>query len=173
MSATRNELPEPLRRLAHDDPVLMDQHGRPIRFIADLVGKRRMLVNATYSGCSENCPVAIHNLLQARPLLGPQGRNLGFASITLTPLEDTPAQLRRMAARYELPSDWTVLTGTPRAVEQTLSLLGLAPWSEGSEESLRHLSVARLCDAQRIRWAHINLLLKPRSIARMIRYELA
>ena len=105
---------------------------------------RARLGNATDIGCSENCPEAINKRVQDRPLLGPQGRNRGFASITVTPLEDTPAQLRRMAARYELPSDWTVLTGTPRAVEPPSALLALAPWSHAPGKRLLRRSFARL-----------------------------
>jgi protein SCO1/2 len=159
--------------MARQDLLLQDQHGRPVRFFADLLVRRRLLIHATYSGCTDTCPPAMQHLLQARQWLGPQGASLGFATITLTPLEDTPEQLRQLALRHELPADWTLLTGAPRVVDQTLALLGLSAWSADSTDSLKHLATGRLCDAQRVRWAHINLLLKPRSIARMIRYEMA
>jgi protein SCO1/2 len=173
MSVTTRPPPEFRRSPNRHDPVLQDQQGRPVRFFADLLSRRRVLIHATYSGCTDTCPPAIHHLVQARQLLGPQGHSLGFASITLTPLDDTPKRLRDLAARFELPPDWTLLTGHPREVEETLALLGLGAWSPTSDDSLRHLAMARLCDIRRIRWAHINLLLKPRSIARMIRYEMA
>ena len=173
MSVTTNLRPEPRRRSARRDPLLQDQQGKPVRFFADLLSKRRVLIHATYSGCTDTCPPAMHHLMQARQLLGPQGTALGFASITLTPLDDTPQKLRELATRFELPPDWTLLTGAPREVEETLALLGLGAWSAAADDSLRHLAMARLCDGQRIRWAHINLLLPPRSIARMIRYEMA
>lgn len=162
-----------LRQRAAGEPVLLDQHGRKRRFFADLLARGPVLINASYSACTDSCPPAMHHLMQARPLLGAQGKGLQFASITLTPLEDSPQVLRGWAERYSLPPDWTLLTGTPAAVEDLRKRLGLGGWSAEPLETGNHIAVARLCDHRRTRWTHVNLLLPPRSIARMIRYELA
>lgn len=174
-------LPEPLRQRARGEPTLLDQQGRSVRFFADLLARQNILVHTTYSACSDRCPPAMGNLLQALPLLGPQGRNLRIVSLTLTPLEDTPQQLRALAQRYQLPAEWLLLTGTVGAVEQIRERIGFTSLREtgntpelGSDtDAPSHLTVARLCDARRVRWGHVNLLLPPRSIARMIRYEMA
>jgi|LauGreDrversion4_2_1035121.scaffolds.fasta_scaffold34529_2 protein SCO1/2 len=168
-------LPEPVRQKARGEPILQDQQGRSVRFFADLLARQRVLVHTTYSACSDQCPPAMGNLLQALPLLGPQGQNLRIVSLTLTPLEDTPKQLRALADRYQLPADWLLLTGTVKAMDQIRERLGLTSPPEANDRTgdLSHLTVARLCDSHRVRWGHVNLLLPPRSIARMIRYEMA
>lgn|GEM_PF-1100234 len=168
-------LPESVSQRARGEPTLLDQRGRPVRFFADVLARHKVLIHTTYSACADQCPPAMANLLQALPMLGPQGQNLRIVSLTLTPLEDTPQQLRALALRYQLPPHWLLLTGTVTAVDQLRDRVGFARPAPSGErvDDLSHLAVARLCDAQRVRWSHVNLLLPPRSIARMIRYEMA
>lgn len=91
--------------------------------------------------------------------------------MSLTPLSDTPESLRAYKALHGLGADWTFLTGTPRSVERAqraLSFLG----NDASDDLLSHSAMAKLCDERNLRWTHVNTLLSPRSIARMIRFEM-
>ncbi len=151
---------------------LLDQDGRAVRFYDDVMKNRTVLVNVMYSVCSNICSPATRNLMQARELLGPQAADLHFVSLSLTPLSDTPEALRAFKKLHGIGAKWTFLTGLPQNMESVQRAQGFLSEEDG-DDLLSHSAMARLCDERLLRWSHVNTMLPPRSIARMIRFELA
>lgn len=162
---------ERLRRRRTPNVVLLDEHGSRLRFHGDVMQGRKVLLNVMYSVCSNVCPPATRNLIEARRLLGDDARGLHFVSMTLTPLADTPDALRAYKKLHGIGADWTFLTGTPVNVERVQRALGFIG-SDTDDGPLGHTAMARLCDESSLRWGHVNTMQSPRSIARMIRFEL-
>jgi protein SCO1/2 len=160
-----------LERLA-PNATLQTHEGRQVRFYDDVIKGRTVVLSAMYSACERLCPPAMHNLIAARNLLGNLARKLNFVTITLTPLNDGPQQLRDYKQRYGIGADWTFLTGKPEQVDLLLDSLGYTPQRD-SDDLLTHASMVRICEERMMRWGHVNALTSPQNIVRMVRFELA
>jgi protein SCO1 len=166
---------EDVRALARDKRLpnveLITQDGQKVRFYDDVVKDRKAVISVMYTICDNICTPATRNLMDARALLADAGRDVHFVSLSLTPLSDTPAELRAYKAQFGIDDRWTFLTGTPENVERVQRALGFLTDDEG-DDLLSHAGSAVLVDEPRVRWGHANTLIPGRSIARMIRYEL-
>lgn len=92
---------------------LVERSGRRIGR-ADLLGKV-WVADFIYTECTEICPT--QSLLLARLQSEFTVPDLRFVSVTVDPHHDTPAVLRRYAARYGAdPQRWLFLTGEKRAI---------------------------------------------------------
>ena len=167
---TEAQARQKLREQRTPNVALVDQDGRSLRFYDDVMKDKRVIVNVMYSVCSNTCTPSIRNLIEARQLLGNEASDLQFVSISLTPLTDTPEALRAFKKQHGIGSDWTFLTGKPEPVEKLQRAMGFISNRE-EDDLLSHSAMARLCDERFVRWSHVNTLLSPRSIARMIRFE--
>lgn len=159
-----------LRNRRAPNVALTDQDGRSVLFQDDVIRGRTVLLNVMYTVCSNICTPAMRNLIEARRLLGDEAKGIQFVSMSLTPLTDTPEALRAYRKRHDIGSDWTFLTGTPANVERVQRALGFLG-TESGDDLLAHSAMARLCDERQARWGHVNTMLAPRSIARMVRFE--
>ncbi len=162
---------ERLRRKRLHNLPLLNQDGRTVQFYDDVVKDRKVVISVMYSGCSNICTPATRNLMEARERLGDFGRDIHFVSITLTPLTDTPAELRAYKKAHGIGADWTFLTGRPAHVEQVTRGLGLLS-DNPADDLLSHSGSAVIADERQVRWGHASTLVPGRAIARMIRFEL-
>ena len=151
---------------------LLTQDGKTVRFYDDIVKDRKAVINVMYTVCSNICTPATRNLMEARERLGDLARDIHFVSISLTPLTDTPAELRAYKQLHGIDARWTFLTGTPANVERVQRSLGFLT-DEPGDDLLSHAGSAVVVDEPRVRWGHANTLTPGRTIARMIRFELA
>jgi len=109
---------------------LVDQEGRPFSF-APLAGKV-LLVNFVYTGCSTVCPLQTRALAEVQAALPPAvASRVRFVSVSLDPLQDTPAALKAFAKtmRADL-ARWSFVTGRPTdtaRIAQRLSLFRAGP----------------------------------------------
>jgi protein SCO1/2 len=128
-----------------EDMALLDQDGK--RFDQAVFHKGPTVVNFFYSGCTTICPVSMELLSLTRKDLGAEAPN--FLSISVTPLQDTPAALRAYAKKIGLPEQWHLATGTPRQVydmarEQLLTDIE----TPGPDGQPPHTERAMLIDAE-------------------------
>jgi cytochrome oxidase Cu insertion factor (SCO1/SenC/PrrC family) len=109
------------------DTVLLDQHGREVRFYTDLVRGKRVLLNAIYTTCSGTCPAqtSIFTSVQRHLAQHPELGDVQLISISLDPLADKPARLAEFAEKYEAQPGWTFLTGTRENVREVLEAMDL------------------------------------------------
>lgn len=162
---------ERLRRKRLHNLPLLTQDGRTVRFYDDVVKDRKVVISVMYTGCSNICTPATRNLMEARERLGDFGRDIHFVSISLTPLTDTPAELRAYKKAHGIGADWTFLTGKPAHVEQVTRGLGLLS-EDPADDLLSHSGSAVIADEKLLKWGHGSTLTGGRALARMIRFEL-
>lgn len=161
-----------LRQQRSPNELLVDHNGRSVRFYDDVLKDRKVVVNVMYTVCSNICTPNTRNLMEARRLLGAEGKDLHFVSMSLTPLNDPPEALRAYKKLHGIGEDWTFLTGKMEHVERVQKAMGfISP--RDTDDLLSHSGMARLCDERNLRWTHLNTMLSGAAIARMIRFEMA
>lgn len=108
-----------------DGAALLDQDGRHFSF-GPLAGKV-LLVNFVYTGCSTVCPVQTRALAEVQATLSRAVRErVRFVSVSIDPLQDTPAALRAFAKRMGADlAGWSFVTGRPADVVQIAQRLRL------------------------------------------------
>ncbi len=115
-----------------DDVTLTDHLGRKVRFFADLVKDRAVVLNFFYTNCEKTCPDTNRKISRLRGDLQPFfGRSLRFISISVDPKHDTPAVVARYArmvvadaSNPDMP-DWHLLTGSEEDVFRIRKQLGV------------------------------------------------
>jgi len=104
---------------------LLDQHGKPVRFVEDVLGDKVVIVDFVYTTCTTICPVqsALFNALQSK-LADKLGRSVALVSVSVDPRRDTPARLMQAAEKYGSGPNWHWLTGERAEVEDVLRAYG-------------------------------------------------
>ncbi len=129
-------LPGAAPQAAGPDVELLDQSGRHVHFYSDLVAGHTVAVNFIFTTCTTICPVMSANFVKLEKLLGKRlGADILLISISVDPVNDTPARLKEFAAKFGATPGWTLLTGNNRDVERLLRSLG-----EYSPDKLQHSS---------------------------------
>jgi protein SCO1/2 len=96
---------------------LVTQDGQTVRLYDDLIKNKIVLINFMYASCKEVCPLATARMAQVQKELGDHvGRDIFLYSITLDPLHDTPAVLKKHAEAFHAGPGWLFLTGTPEDI---------------------------------------------------------
>lgn len=107
---------------------LQDQHARAVD-PASFDG-RVLLLNFVFTSCSTSCPLQTHELAQLRRRLPEAVRaRAEFVSVSVDPLNDTPARLAAFARQFGADQPgWRFVTGTPVQVDRLLARMQvLAP----------------------------------------------
>ena len=159
------------RRQAVPNARLLTHDGRRVRFYDDLVRDRIVVVNATYTTCSNVCPPATANLREVLRLLGPRaGRDVFLLSLTLLPEHDTPESLRTYRQHYQIGRGWTFLTGAPDDVRSVRVGLGLYDRDPAVDQDLtQHAAMLRIGNDAYDRWCMAPALAEPEQICEAIR----
>lgn len=106
---------------------LVDQSGAAVS--SESLRGRVLVVSFVFTTCVEACPLITAQLarLQSRTRAEQLDARVRFVSITLDPVTDTPAVLRRYAAAYGIDlASWHFLTGAPDDVARVIRTFGLA-----------------------------------------------
>lgn len=95
---------------------LTDQNDRPFS-LRDLRG-RVAVVTFLFTSCSDTCPVLTAKLVAIQRQLGPDKDRVHFVGITVDPLNDTPAVLKRYGQAHSAdPARFSFLTGPFERIE--------------------------------------------------------
>jgi len=115
----------PIQVRLHDAP-LLDQDGRTMRFPADVVGEKIVVIDTFFTTCGLICPILAAIFVDLQDRLDDRlGRDVRLISITVDPLTDIPPRLKKYAEQWEAKPGWLFLTGEKKVVDQVLSGLGL------------------------------------------------
>lgn len=105
--------------------VLTDQNGEKLRLYDDLLKGKIVVVNAFFSTCQGVCAVTMPKIAELQAVAGDRlGKDVSFLSISVDPLTDTPAKLKKYAQGLGAKPGWHLLTGDREAVEQALGKFG-------------------------------------------------
>lgn len=106
---------------------LIDQHGQP-QPLQDLFKDKVVVVDFVFTSCRSVCPIITAVMKRIHQLVKPAlGESLLLVSITLTPQQDTPAQLAQFTDKLGDFPHWLWLSGEPTAVAQAIQAFGINP----------------------------------------------
>jgi protein SCO1/2 len=108
-----------------NDAVVVDQSGRSLRFLTDVIGDRVAVVDFVYASCTTTCPLLSATMARLQAKLAKDlGSKVVLISLTLDPANDTPARLAAYADRFHRREGWYWLTGRRTEVESLLRGFG-------------------------------------------------
>lgn len=145
------------------DTELVDQDGKTRRFYTDLIRGRKVLINFGFTACKGVCPTMARNLREVQKLLGPRASEVTILTLTVDPVNDTPAALKRFAEQIKAGPQWYFLTGAPDRVSHVLSRLG--GQARRPEE---HSAVLLIGDARTGNWVKTSAVDQPASIVALV-----
>jgi protein SCO1 len=148
------------------DAGLINQDGRKLRFYSDVLKGRTVVLNVTYTNCTEACPLITQQMVQVRNELGDAfGKKVSFVTLTSDPARDTPQALKAFAQKQSADlAGWSFLTGAKSDVDVILKRLGV--FSENVEE---HATVLYIMDVDAKRMRRMLPNLPPKAIAEAAR----
>ena len=124
-----------------------DQDGQD-RALGSLRGKAQV-VAMVYTSCTHTCPTIVAEMQRLQGALPAAEReNVGFVLLSLDPERDSPAQLAKFAASFQLdPASWTLLTGDADAVREMAAVLDIR-YREEADAQISHSNTYLVLDAQ-------------------------
>lgn len=170
----KNSSPRDLIQRRHLPNVeLITQDNKKVHFYTDLVKDKRVVIQFMFARCKDICPVITHHLAEVQSLLkGRVGRDIFFYSITLSPEEDTPRDLKAFAKKHGVGPGWTFLTGKPDDILLLRKSLGFF-YKNPKEDADRnnHSGMVLVGTEPLMRWAMCQGGAKPDWIATVIQTE--
>ena len=113
-------------RIKLPDTVLIDQHGKKVRFKSETVADRLVMISFIYTSCTTACPAHSALFADLQQRLGDRaGREVSLVSITVDPVRDTPLRLKEFSAQYQPGPGWSFLSGSKPAIDEVLTALGV------------------------------------------------
>jgi len=104
---------------------LVNQDGKPIKFYADVLAGKVVVINTFFSTCQGACLPMNRNFQKVAERLGDRvGKDVFLVSITVDPEMDTSATLKKYADKLKAPAGWMFLTGSRQNVDFVLTKLG-------------------------------------------------
>jgi len=152
---------------------LITQDNQKVHFYTDLVKDRRVVIQFMFARCKDICPVITHHLVEAQKFLkGRVGRDIFFYSITLSPEEDSPRDLKAYAKLHGVGPGWTFLTGKPDDILLLRKSLGFF-YNDPKEDADRnnHSGMLVVGTEPLMRWAMCQGGADPKWIATVIQTE--
>jgi protein SCO1 len=153
---------------------LITQDSTKVHFYDDLVKDKRVVIQFMFARCKDICPVITHHLAEVQQMLkGRVGRDIFFYSISLSPEEDSPRDLKAYARKHGVGPGWTFLTGKPDDILFLRKSLGFF-YSDPKEDADRnnHSGMIVVGTEPLMRWAMCQGGAKPEWIATVIRTEM-
>lgn len=142
------------------DHVLVDQHGRRVRLMSDLIRGRRVIVDFVFTTCTSICPTLQTVMQGVQELVGERlGEDVVLLSISVDPATDTPERMRAFAADFGARDGWHFLTGDPADIVEVLTAFGV--YTRKKEE---HSAMFVLGDEPTGRWMYQSGFADPQAI---------
>src|SRR6266849_5675684 len=153
---------------------LITQDNQKVHLYTDLVKDRRVVIQFMFARCKDICPVITHHLVEVQRMLdGRVGRDIFFYSITLSPEEDSPRDLKAFAKKHGAGPGWTFLTGKPDDILLLRKSLGFF-YDDPKEDADRnnHSGMVVVGTEPLMRWTMCEGGADPKWIATVIRTEM-
>lgn len=152
--------------------LLYTQHGQPVRFYDDLVKDKTVIINVTYTSCTNTCPASMAELAKVYELLGPRmGRDIIMVSLSIDPVADTPERLKQYWETFGAKPGWLLLTGKPAEVKRLRRELGaydLDPLIDANPA--QHAGYVTVGNDRTNRWTALPLLMhRPQLMGTILR----
>ena len=170
----QNISPRELIRQRHLPNVeLITQDGQKVHFYDDLIKDKRVVIQFMFTRCKDICPMVTHHLVEVQKILHDRvGHDIFFYSITLSPEEDGPEDLKRFAKEHGAGPGWLFLTGKPADILLLRKSLGFT-YDDPVQDADRnnHSGMLKIGDEPLMRWASCQGGANPKWIASTIQNE--
>jgi cytochrome oxidase Cu insertion factor (SCO1/SenC/PrrC family) len=145
---------------------LITQDGERLRFYDDVLKDKVVVINFIYTNCQGACPLMTRNLTLVRDMLGgAAGEDIHFVSISLDPLRDTPAAMKKFAQVHNADQDgWLFLTGRPDNVNSVTRRLGTY-----TDDLEAHSTTLLAANVRTAHWTKIPPTVPPNGVAERLR----
>ena len=94
---------------------LLRENGRAVSLPTELDDGRAVVMNFIYTTCETTCPLSSATFAQFQARLGAKREHVHLVSISTDPEQDTPAELRAYARKFNAGPEWQFYTGTVQA----------------------------------------------------------
>lgn len=151
-------------RLVIPDVELLNQDGQRVHFYSDLVRNRVVVINFIFTTCTTICPPLGATFARVQKELGQRlGRDVGFISISVDPVTDTPERLKAWGAKFHADPAWIFVTGEKQIVGELLRALGAA-----SASPQDHSPTVLIINDSRGQWTRAYGLATPSQLVNLI-----
>ena len=148
-------------RVKLPDVEVLDQDGRKRRFGRDLVAGKRVAINFIFTSCTTICsPLSATFKAMDEELRRQSAPDVHFVSVSVDPLTDTPAELRKFARKFDAGANWTFVTGSRASIDAILKAFDVG---SGSPED--HSPMVWLGHEPTQRWVRTYGLASPKLLA--------
>ena len=131
--------------------MLVDQDGRELMFVSDVIGDNIVVMDFVYTTCTTICPVLSALFTQVQGKLGDAvGDEVKLVSVSVDPVRDTPQRLKAYSAKHRAGEGWLWLTGPKAEVDDVL--LGLGAYTSNFED---HPSMVLIGDGRTGEWKRL------------------
>jgi protein SCO1/2 len=131
------------------DRVLLDQHGKEVKFVSDVIGDRIVVMDFVYTTCTTVCPVLSAVFAQLQKKLGDRlGDDVVLVSVSVDPVRDTPQRLKAYSRIHKAQPGWIWLTGQKGTMDDVRN--GLGAYSPNFED---HAAMVLIGDGQDGQWS--------------------
>jgi protein SCO1/2 len=156
--------------LSIPDVVLIDQNGKKVHFISDLVRGKVVAINTIFTTCTTICPLMGANFSKLSRCIPDKSRGkLNLISISIDPLEDTPQRLKQWSSTFgQSGAAWTLLTGAKPDIDRLLKALQVF-----TADKQDHAPVVLIGGEGAETWSRASALLPPAGLAGLIQTQLA
>lgn len=142
------------------DIKLVNQDGQEMRLYSDLMQGKIVVINAMFATCTGACPVMSGTMEKIQSHLGDRvGKDVNLISITVDPVNDTPAKLKEYGARFHARPGWYLLTGSKENVQAALSKLG-----QWTDDPANHQTLYLIGNDRTGLWKKAFALAKPEEV---------
>lgn len=147
------------------DTLLIDQYGEEVRFFTDVLKDQVVVINFVFTNCGGACPMITEKLKMARKTLGEEaGNSIRFVSISIDPVRDTPAAMRKFQETHNATGNWVFLTGEQENIDAVVKRLG-----QYSPEVEEHSTLVLAGNVNERHWMKILPNVPPPVIAEKLR----
>lgn len=149
--------------------ILLTQENKPVRFYDDMLKGKVVLINFLFTNCKGVCSPMTANLAKVQKYLGERvGREVLMISLSVDPLVDTPAVLKKYAESFKAQPGWYFLSGEKKNVDWVLYKLG-----GYVEDKEKHTSVLIIGNEATGEWLKVHAMTNPTEIANAVTQMLA
>ncbi len=142
------------------DELLLDQDGREVKFVSDVIADRIVVMNFIYTTCTTACPVLVAIFQQVQAKLGDKlGKEVIMVSVSVDPNTDTPPRLKAYAKKMKAQPGWRFLTGGEHIVDKVLEGLGAY-----SQDFTAHPNMTLIGDGGTGEWTRLYGFANPKHI---------
>jgi cytochrome oxidase Cu insertion factor (SCO1/SenC/PrrC family) len=152
------------------DVVLLDQEGRTVRFVSDVVQRRVVAINFVFTACKAACPSIGLNFAKLQDRLGDRlGNDCVLVTLSVDPVNDRPEDLKDWPARHHFQTrpGWRLLTGKKADVDRLLKAL-----NSYSPDRQSHSQMIIMGDPTTGDWTRVGALTDPAKLAEMLGHYL-